>query len=131
ERLPEVEDRLRAIEPDAPIIRAARGQVDPALFFPPEPGAVDRSGKPPAASPHDHESFETRVELVAAGIPAAELESSLRRPDLVRAKGFVETADGLRLVQVVGRRVELTEVEVAPDPSLVGRLLLISRARIT
>ncbi|MFQ5417747.1 MAG: hypothetical protein ACE5FL_11960 [Myxococcota bacterium] len=52
----------------------------------------------------------------------------LRASEALRVKGFVETADGLRLVQGVGPRIELCAVDVVPPPALVGRLVVIRRA---
>ena len=46
----------------------------------------------------------------------------------LRAKGFAHTDEGLRLVQVVGRRVEITEPAEAPPSELIGRIVLIRRA---
>jgi len=45
-------------------------------------------------------------------------------------KGFVETRDGLRLVQGVGPRVELVPVDAPPDAALVGRLVVIRRGPV-
>lgn len=126
-RLETVVERLRAIEPEAPIVCSVRGDVDSALFFPPETTADQRSGEPPAAPPHHHERFATSVLCVEPDVAPARLEALLRDPSLLRAKGFVRTSQGLRLVQVVGRRVELEEVEKPPDSSLVGRVVLIRR----
>ena len=89
----------------------------------------DRSGPPPATRPHEHESFEAVEQCVEAGTSPAELEDWLKQPDLLRAKGFVETSEGVRLVQVVGRRIEISPPDEAPDPALLGRLVLIRRAR--
>ena len=52
----------------------------------------------------------------------------LFRSDALRAKGYVETSQGLRLVQRVGPRVELTRVPSPPPPGLVGRIVVIRRA---
>jgi hypothetical protein len=65
---------------------------------------------------------------VEAGIDPGELERQLDQPDLLRAKGFVDTSEGLRLVQVVGHRVELSLPDFAPDPEIIGRLVMIRRA---
>ena len=46
---------------------------------------------------------------------------------MLRGKGFVRTADGLRLVQGVGRRIELTEVQFSPPADLIGRVVIITR----
>jgi hypothetical protein len=100
-------------------------------LFPPDAGskAPDRSVPPPATRPHEHESFEAVEHRVEAGTSAAALTEWLRQPDLLRAKGFVETAEGVRLVQVVGRRIELSEPQETFDPALLGRLVLIRRRR--
>jgi G3E family GTPase len=124
-----IEARLREIEPEAPLVRAIRGDVDTDLLFPPDAGELDRRGPAPSPRPHHHEQFETSEWNPEPGLSCASLadyfESS---PDLLRAKGFVESDEGIRLVQVVGRRVELTEPSEAPAPELVGRVVLIRRA---
>jgi len=56
------------------------------------------------------------------------LQTSLETEDLLRAKGFVETDEGIRLVQVVGRRVEISTPEEPPPPAILGRVVLIRRA---
>jgi G3E family GTPase len=122
------EARLRAIECEAPLVPCTRGDIPTALLFPPDPGEIDRSGEPPAASPHHHEAFETEEWRPERGLTSAALEAALSDPDLLRAKGFVETDEGVRLVQVVGRRFELSEPEVPPSPDLLGRVVLIRRA---
>jgi G3E family GTPase len=45
----------------------------------------------------------------------------------VRAKGFVRTADGVRLVQGVGRRIELQDAPRDLPESLIGRVVVIRR----
>lgn len=127
EEIPALVERLREIEPDAPVVQACRGEVDPALLFPPDLGDVDRSGPPPEVPPHDHEHFEAREWRAPEGLSPDALRDELSRPGLLRAKGWVETTEGVRLVQVVGRRIELT-AEPPPDESLLGRLVLIERA---
>jgi cobalamin biosynthesis protein CobW len=122
------EQRLRAIEPEAPLVTCTRGDVPGALLFPPDPDDVDRSGEAPSAQPHHHEAFETEEWRPEAGLTAAALERALAQPNLLRAKGFVETDEGVRLVQVVGRRIELSEPDVAPSPDMIGRVVLIRRA---
>lgn len=126
--LPALEARLRSIEDEAPILRCTQGRVDSALLFPPDPRELDRSGEPPASRPHHHEQFETSEWRSPFGITPAALEAELIQPGLLRAKGFVETSDGLRLVQVVGRRVELSEPDGPVPKALLGRVVLIRRA---
>lgn len=129
--LPGVEARLREIEPDAPIVRAVRGQIEPELLFPPDATAVDRSGTPPESRPHHHEEFSTRIWEVPSGTRESQIEEELAGKGNLRAKGFVETERGLRLIQLVGRRIEWTDVEFPPDSRQIGRVVLIRRADTT
>ena len=121
-----LESRLRAIEPEAPVVHSIHGRIDTSLLFPPDAAAERRQAREPR--PHLHEDFDSEERRVAAGITPAELESSLQQPGILRAKGFVETSDGLRLVQVVGRRFELTEPDSDPPAELINRIVVIRRA---
>jgi len=124
-----VETHLRSIEPEAPCVRAIRGDIDLDLLFPPDAGELDRRAtETPTAPPHHHEHFETSEWRPEPGIACAELEETLESADLLRAKGFAETDEGPRLVQVVGRRVEISVPETAPPEALIGRIVLIRRA---
>jgi cobalamin biosynthesis protein CobW len=128
--LPDLEARLRALEPDVPIVRAERAAVDSRLLRPPEPAGPPRAQRIRRAPAHDHAlhaAFETEVLAVEPGIPEPALVERLRARGAVRAKGWVETADGVRLVQGVGRRIELVPDE-PPAPDLRGRLVVIRRA---
>lgn len=125
---PTIEARLREIEPEAPYVRAVRGEINLDLLFPPDAGEFLRRGPIPEARPHHHENFETSEWNPEAGISCAEIEAKLSRPDLLRAKGFVVTDEGTRLVQVVGRRIEITKPSEAPPAALLGRIVLIRRA---
>ena len=121
-----LESRLRAIEPEAPVVHSIHGRIDTSLLFPPDAAAERRQAREPR--PHLHEDFDSEERRVAAGITPSELESSLQQPGILRAKGFVETSDGLRLVQVVGRRFELTEPDSDPPAELINRIVVIRRA---
>ena len=121
-----LESQLRAIEPEAPVVHSIHGRIDTSLLFPPDAAAERRQAREPR--PHLHEDFDSEERRVAAGITPAELESSLQQPGILRAKGFVETSDGLRLVQVVGRRFELTEPDSDPPAELINRIVVIRRA---
>ena len=125
--LPALEAALRAIEPEAPIVRCEQGRVALELLFPPDPGGAIRTGAVPSAPDHSHENFRTDEWRVPSGLGREEIERELSRPGLLRAKGWVELEDGPALVQVVGRRIEITPEE-APDPSLLGRIVRIERA---
>lgn len=128
--LPRLEGMLREIEPEAPIVRVVRGDLDPRLLFPPRADArradrVDAAGSPPE---HDHEHFASEILPVQPGIPADELLGRLRETRALRIKGFVDTSDGIRLVQGVGPRIELVDPGADPPAALIGRVVLIRRA---
>ena len=124
-----VENRLRAIEREAPCVHAIRGDIDLDLLFPPDAQELDRRGPAPASRPHHHEHFETSEWNAPAGTRCTEIEEKLTSERLLRAKGFVETDEGLRLVQLVGRRIEITEPPIEPPREILGRIVLIRRAR--
>jgi G3E family GTPase len=125
---PEIEARLRAIEPEAPLVHSVQGDVDMDLLFPPGAEELDRRGPAPCPPPHHHEHFVTSEWRPDPGLPCEALEAALTRDDLLRAKGFVETAEGTRIVQVVGRRVEISVPDEPPPAELLGRVVLIKRA---
>lgn len=125
-RLLGIEARLRALEPEAPIVRSVRGQVPDELFWSDRPlRASRRLGARPHAHAHD---FTAREIVVPDGVDPDALAARLRALGALRAKGFARTSQGLRLVQVVGRRVELEPVAAPPPPALVGRLVAITRS---
>ncbi|MBY0399225.1 GTP-binding protein [Myxococcota bacterium] len=123
-----LEARLRALEPDAPIVRAVRGDVDPRLLFPPDLGERDHSGPAPQRPAHHHALFVTGEWRPPAGLSCEALRAELAERDWLRAKGFVETNEGIRLVQVVGRRVEIELPPEKPPAALIGRVVTIGRA---
>jgi cobalamin biosynthesis protein CobW len=127
--LPRLEARLREIEPNAPILRTVHADLDPALLFPPDPDGLRtrRRTEPPEVRPHHHEVFETEELEVEPGVAPDALLARLEGLGVLRAKGFVETASGPRLVQGVGARIELDEVAEPPPPELLGRVVVIRR----
>ncbi len=128
-QLPELEQQLRELEPEAPIVRCVHGRADPQLFFPPAPAPREHSERPDAPPAHTHEHFATEELRFEPGSSLEAVRAQLDGSDVLRAKGFVATAEGVRLVQVVGRRIELDAVDRDPDPELLGRVVVIRRAR--
>lgn len=128
--LPELEAHLRTIEPEAPIVPAVRAQVAPALLFPPDPAGrrVRRRAEAPEVPPHGHEAFATQILDFPAETDAESLCEQLRALGALRAKGFVATREGLRLVQGVGPRIEIVETDRTPPRELLGRVVVIRRA---
>ena len=127
--LPALEAKLRALEPEAPIVRARHCAVSLDVLFPPDPGELGARAlrAERGRDPHTHQEFHAEVRSFEPGLPSRALEERLRGAGALRAKGFVQTAEGLRLVQGVGARIELVAPEIAPPPELVGRVVLIRR----
>lgn len=121
--LPALEARLREIDPEVPIVRAVQAQLDPVLLRPVDARPRDVTGE----RAHDHtlhQHYAAETLEIEPGLSVPALVARLRALGAVRAKGFVATAEGPRLVQGVGRRIECTPV-VPPDPALLGRLVVI------
>ncbi len=126
--LPRLEARLRELEPDAPILHAVHAEVDPALLFPPNPDEIRARRREPAGdAAHEHADYETEELAVEPGVDPEALLARLREVAALRVKGFVETRDGLRVVQGVGPRIELDEVADPPPAALVGRRVVVRR----
>ena len=127
--LPKLEAALREIEPDAPLVRAIHAQLDPALLFPPDPDSVrERRRRAPAdVRPHHHEQFVAEELSIAEGIESDALLERVRALAPLRAKGFVITSEGPRILQGVGPRIELSKLDFAPPAELLGRIVVIRR----
>ena len=130
EALGRVEAMLHALAPDTPLVQSIQGSIDPAVLFPPDPAGIrsQRRTTRPEPPPHQHDMFHAQEISVEDGIEPDVLSERLRRLGTLRAKGFVQTSQGLRLVQGVGRRIELTEVTLLPPPALLGRVVVITRS---
>ncbi len=129
EQLVEVEACLREFEPEAPIIRTVRGQIDPDLLFPPDidEARAERRANAADPRPHAHEVFETEILSIESGGDEDALAARLEDMGALRVKGFVETDRGLRLVQGVGARIEFIDPDRTPPAPLMGRLVVIRR----
>ncbi len=115
---------LRKMEPEAPILRTVNGDLDVNVLFPPD--AVRRP-RGASAREHQHASYLTRELEIEDGIEENVLVGRLQALDSLRSKGFVRTTMGTRLVQGVGRRVELSDFDPPADIPL-GRVVVIERA---
>lgn len=128
--LPRLEATLDRLAPEIPRLHVTQGQVAPEVLFPPELRDIrtQRRTVAPTAMPHHHETFQAQAIVVEAGVHPDVLTARLQRLGALRAKGFVETSAGLRLVQGVGRRIELTPVTLEPPAALLGTIVVILRA---
>jgi cobalamin biosynthesis protein CobW len=129
EALGQVEAMLSALAPETPMVRSIQGSIDPAVLFPPDLAGIrsQRRTARPEPPPHQHDMFHAQEISVEEGVEPDVLSERLRHLGALRAKGFVQTSQGLRLVQGVGRRIELTEVTLLPPPALLGRIVVITR----
>lgn len=117
--------RVAALAPDVAVVEAVNGDLPEGLFFPQGP----RVGREPARRAHHHENFESEELVIPGGQALADVELQLEGLGALRVKGFVDTAAGVRVVQGVGRRIELTPPgSLKIDPRLVGRVVVIRRA---
>jgi len=119
-----IKSTLREIAPDTPIVHCSHGEIDPLLLFTPDPSRLEKRNR--EVQPHSHEHFEAKEHRFEK-TNSEELISTLRAFGALRAKGFVETEEGIQLVQGVGRRIELSVPPVAVAPDMVGRVVVIRR----
>jgi cobalamin biosynthesis protein CobW len=128
--LPGLVQALRRFEPEAPILHAVHGRVDPALLFPPDPESLraQRRSRGAAPVPHLHEEFSAELLELPGDLEPDALLARLRALGAIRIKGFVATRAGARLVQGVGPRIELRLPDAPPRADLVGRVVVIRKA---
>lgn len=131
ESLESLEAILHRMAPDTPVVQSIHGQLDPSVLFPPDLRGLRAQRRTAGAepTPHRHESFLAYELAVEDGVKPDMLIERLRNLGMLRGKGFARTSDGLRLVQGVGRRIELSEPPVSPPAALVGRVVIIVRDR--
>jgi G3E family GTPase len=146
EQADEAEALLARMQPGVTILRADFGNVDPRVFFPPEftgpesttsestaplsrPPARNRAAIDLAASRHAHDDYSCTEIAFARGIEEGEVQRTLESRAALRAKGYVETAAGVRLVQGVAGRIELSTPAFEPPPQMIGRVVVIERSR--
>ncbi|MEQ1507300.1 MAG: CobW family GTP-binding protein, partial [Myxococcota bacterium] len=102
-------DRVNALTAGRPIVVTSYGRVDADVLFPPDPEGARQRRRDPDAAPHahDHERFTTRELRFDGVVDEAAILDRIRALDAIRAKGFVATPAGIRVVQGVGDHVEL------------------------
>jgi cobalamin biosynthesis protein CobW len=129
ESIGRLEATLHRMAPDTPVVHSVHAQVDPSVLFPPDLHGLRAQrrtvgGEP---TPHRHESFLAYELAVEDGVEPDTLIERLRNLGMLRGKGFVQTSGGLRLVQGVGRRIELSMPPLPTPTALVGRVVIIVR----
>jgi G3E family GTPase len=104
--------------PNAAIVRANHAKVPPAVVLQP----YDRSDVAQSQDIHPHaDAFETKVITFDHPCDADAVAERLAGADLnlIRAKGFVPTADGLRAIHVVGRRWAVSDAPTGVKSGVV------------
>ena len=124
-----VQARVQRLAEGTPMIQAVNANVSTLALFPPDPESHShRVRNQSQCVSHTHEAFETEECVVERGIKPDVLITRIQSHRVLRAKGFVQTSDGLRLVQGVGPRVELSEPAMRPPDHLIGRIVLIRKS---
>ncbi len=124
-----VQARVQHLADGTPIIQAVNANVSTPALFPPDPGSLPRRvHRQSTQESHTHEVFETEELVVEHGIEPDDLIARIQSHCTLRAKGFARTSEGLRLVQGVGRRVDLMEPAIHPPDRLIGRIILIRKS---
>lgn len=123
-------ERLAALVPDTAVLPAIGGDLPIALLFPSGPEITEDAPARRAreASPHHHEAFTSEELTIPDGLSPDVIEAQLGALGALRIKGFVRTSVGVRIVQGVGRRLELTPPgSLQVDERLIGRVVVIRR----
>ena len=128
--IPLLIERVAAMNPGVPVLPCTRGDIDPRLVLaattgPRALGDHDHAGHDHAG--HGHDAYATAELAVPEGLTIEEIEALIRPLDALRVKGFVRAAEGPMVVQGVGRRLELQPLDEPVDPSLYGRVVVITR----
>jgi len=122
-----IEKQLEHMAPGTPIIRATNANVESKVLFTPDPETQARRQGDQHA-PHTHEAFESEEIKIAPGIDSEILIKQVQSHQALRAKGFVETSQGLRILQGVGTRIDLIETSITPPDHLLNRIVVIRRS---
>ena len=127
--LSQLECTLQEMAPDAPMIRSIQGQVDTNVVFPPAPNQTVSSKRKakPEHRPHTHEAFESQELSIDQDLGPEQLVQQLQSLQALRIKGIVKTSDGLKLVQGVGPRIDLSAPPSNLPQEIIGRLVAIRR----
>ncbi len=124
-----LEQILQEMAPDAPMIRSIQGQVDTNVVFPPTPTPTSSSKRKghPEHRPHTHEAFGSEEISILPNITPEQLIQQLQSLEALRIKGIVRTSEGLKLVQGVGPRIDLSAPPSNLPQEIIGRLVAIRR----
>ena len=127
--LEKLEHILQDMAPDAPMIRSIQGQIDTNVVFPPTPTLAPLSKRKNRHehTPHTHEAFKSQELSIPQNITPEQLIQQLQPLQALRIKGIVNTSEGLKLVQGVGPRIDLSAPPSNLPEEMIGRLVAIRR----
>ena len=127
--LPHLESKLADMAPETPVLRCLYGQVPLTVLFPPDPDGLRMQRRQAGGTTHahHHEEFVAQELQIPDDISPPMLVERLQRLGMLRAKGFVRTTQGVKLVQGVGRRIDLTDAPSLSSDMLIGRIVVIRR----
>ena len=128
--LRELEEVLHEMAPDAPILHSVHGEVDGRVLFPSLSSKSISANEVRMRSelmPHTHEAFESQELSLPDDLTPDQLLNRLQAHQALRMKGIVHTSEGLKLVQGVGSRIELTTPPSGIPEDLIGRIIIICR----
>ncbi len=126
DQLDAIEKQLEHMAPGTPIIRATKANVESKVLFTPDPDTQAKRQRDQV--PHTHEAFESEEIQVEPGIDPETLIKQVQSHQALRSKGFVQTSQGLRILQGVGTRIDLIETSVNPPNHLLNRIVVIRRS---
>ena len=121
-----IEQWVEKLAPGTPLIRAINANVDSEVLFTSAPKNRTKQYAD-LRVPHTHDEFESEELVVEPGVDPDTIVQQVRAYQAIRAKGFVRTSQGLRLLQGVGSRIDLIETTMIPPDSLLGRVVLVRR----
>lgn len=127
--LREAEAGLTETTGGRPMVRCLFSRVEPGILFPDvgAPLRADRRDETAELHAHTHDRFSTRELSFPDVYEPADIIARVQAFGAVRAKGFVRTPAGIKVIQGVGNRITLDELRVEPPESLIGKVVLISR----
>ncbi|MFT5685052.1 MAG: cobalamin biosynthesis protein CobW [Myxococcota bacterium] len=122
---------LKAINPDAPVIRARHADVDLRLLLSPDEARDPKTSEVTHHHHHHHhETVVSEVVTIPDGLSEDALIAQLSALGALRVKGFVILSDGPAIVQGVGRRIETIPLDDLPSDDMMGRVVVIRRAEV-
>lgn len=131
-QIPKMTETIQKINPGVPVITGVQGEVDPRLLFGslsdrPPPGQGELHAHDHADHAHLHDQFESFAVEIPPGMDLEAIEARLRAEGGLRVKGFVETDEGVMVVQGVGRRMEIVPADVVPPRKMLGKVVVIRK----